>query len=519
MEKGKILDKCASFIKLLAPDFSNQLQIPADFISTFNGNVPHRFIIESTTTKKCWRVEVEEDEDGMFYFRDGWSAFAEANCLQVGNFLLFEYAEQSIFEVKIYDKNGCKQNMFVNRKESQPSTPTPTVVIDVQDEEINIVNCESDEGEPKMSRKTRQDRTRRLTMRKHNNGNHTKQMHSKLSKVGDNNTSFSVRMAKQYQFYQQTFPKAVAIEKKLASKEEVVLQDTEGRCWPVKLSHKKSGQYTLLVGKWKHFLDGNNIVIGDILNFEFLSENLVQVHVTRRSQRADHYKKTKCRSKDTKLLDTERECVMPQDNVFNDDAANDQTIEGSIATKEGECELGQRKSFAFPWSKSKAITYQLYIPKAIAKAQQLKSKDSVALRDTNGKYWPLEVKTWRNGQAGLKKGWVEFRKALEIEDGDTLEFEFVTNRRMQVNIHKHERPHETNAEEPITDTEVMNIEEPTSDVEVMDIKGPAADLMDSTAEMEVMDIKGFANDLLASNRDHSFLQTPPGFKPLEHHLL
>jgi len=128
-------------------------------VVNFNGNVPHRFIIESAITKKCWRVEVEEDDEGKVYFGEGWNDFVKEHSLEVGSFLVFEYEEQSIFQVNIYGKNGCEKTTF-GATELGVYKPEKTIEIE------EIEQSESDDHEEKLLEKHRR-RTRRLSPREY----------------------------------------------------------------------------------------------------------------------------------------------------------------------------------------------------------------------------------------------------------------------------------------------------------------------------------------------------------------
>jgi len=114
----------------------------------FDGNVPHRFIIESATTKKCCRVEVKEDEDGKVYLGEGWNDFVVQHSLEVGSFLVFEYEEQSILQVKIYGKNGCEKTTFGG---TELGLYKPEKTIEIEE----IEERDSDDHEEKCRRKTR----------------------------------------------------------------------------------------------------------------------------------------------------------------------------------------------------------------------------------------------------------------------------------------------------------------------------------------------------------------------------
>ncbi|KAL9224951.1 hypothetical protein vseg_000926 [Gypsophila vaccaria] len=499
MDEQKVCVEGTSFIKILGHDFSKQLQLPRDFTKTLNGYLPNRFFVETSMTKKCWRLEVEEDGDQTINLRGGWAAFVETHCLEDGDVLLFEYQEQSIFRVKIYGQNGCQKNVFVDPKENRSSPK----VIDLEE------YSKSESGESQIFRRTRYQKTKNLSMIK------ASRTRMKSSKVDENKMSFSVVLVKKYQFIQLTIPMAVGLERNLASKEEVVIQDAKGNCWPVRLGHKRTGHVLFLRG-WKQFLEGNNVIIGDTLYIKFITENLAEVHVTRSSKSVEfHHHDAQFHS---------RKINGQQGMLQSNNVNEDQIAEAPITPEKAEYEL-TCSSFSFPWNEKRARS-NLNIPTAIARKQKLKNKENVALRDTNGKYWPLEVKTWHNGRVALTRGWGSFWKGLAPKNGDTLTFEFLSPRRIQVSILRCDEPNEISAEEPtvhmeLTDTK-GSVNEPVDsiiDMEVMNTKDSANELFDSSIALDTMDIKGFASDLLASTQEHHLLQVPPGFEPLEQHLL
>lgn len=61
---------------------------------------------------------------------------------------------------------------------------------------------------------------------------------------------------------------------KLWSKEKLVFRDEKVCCWLVKFGYKRDGYDIFFLG-WKDFLKGNEIVFGDILNFEFILDDFV----------------------------------------------------------------------------------------------------------------------------------------------------------------------------------------------------------------------------------------------------
>ncbi|XP_021714983.1 putative B3 domain-containing protein Os03g0621600 [Chenopodium quinoa] len=424
-DKPKQSRNGASFIKVLGREFSKQLQIPEEFTANMNGYIPHRFIIESGSTRNCWRVEVEKDGDGRMYFRDGWADFVEAHSLGVGNFLLFEYEEQSIFKARIYDRNGCERSVLVDSK-GGGGQQQPQKTIDVEGEESEAL-----EYEPVLVKCHRKKPTR-LAPRKYGRGIYKKnravprayRRTAKLS-VSENNLCFSIiiHYSKKHQFHQLTIPKAISLKMKLPSKDDLKFQDVQGKCWTVTLGHRRDGRAILCHG-WREFMNENKIEHGDKLKFEFMSDELVKVHVTKASEVDEHQS-----DEVTGSLDVD----CKHDNKPSTQTPNDKEIETRMTTKKNICESGS--SFSITWKESGVRTY-LYMPKAIARVQKLMKKESIVLRDPEGKCWPLQIKNLSGGRVVLAKGWAEFYKGYGIRTGDMLEFKFVSEYLIHLSINR-----------------------------------------------------------------------------------
>ncbi|KNA16344.1 hypothetical protein SOVF_089920 [Spinacia oleracea] len=412
--KPKHSSNKASFIKVLGRDFAKQLQLPEEFTANMNGYVPHRFIIESGMTRKCWRVEVEKDEDGRMYFRDGWADFVEAHSLGVGNFLLFEYEEQSIFQARIYGRNGCERTITAdNNKGGQSQPPKP---IDVDDGE----ESEALEYEPVLE-KCHRKKPSRLAPRKYGRGIYKKKLgvprpYRRTAQVSlsEKNLSFSIiiHYSKNHQFYQLTIPKIVSLKMKLPSRDDLKFQDAEGKCWTVTLGHRRDGRAILCHG-WKEFMKENKISHGDKVQFEFVSDELVRFHVTKASEADKHQS-----DEETGSLNM-------------DSKHNDKPIEARMSAKKNSSESGT--SFSLIWKEACNRSY-LYMPKSVVRAQNMKNKESVVLRDPEGKCWPLEVKKITGDRIVVARGWAEFWKGYGISNGDLLEFKFASEYLIHLNI-------------------------------------------------------------------------------------
>uniref|UniRef100_A0A803MG77 TF-B3 domain-containing protein n=1 Tax=Chenopodium quinoa TaxID=63459 RepID=A0A803MG77_CHEQI len=367
-----------------------------------NGYIPHRFIIESGSTRNCWRVEVEKDGDGRMYFRDGWADFVEAHSLGVGNFLLFEYEEQSIFKARIYDRNGCERSVLVDSK-GGGGQQQPQKTIDVEGEESEAL-----EYEPVLVKCHRKKPTR-LAPRKYGRGIYKKNR--------------AVPRAYRRTAKLSTIPKAISLKMKLPSKDDLKFQDVQGKCWTVTLGHRRDGRAILCHG-WREFMNENKIEHGDKLKFEFMSDELVKVHVTKASEVDEHQS-----DEVTGSLDVD----CKHDNKPSTQTPNDKEIETRMTTKKNICESGS--SFSITWKESGVRTY-LYMPKAIARVQKLMKKESIVLRDPEGKCWPLQIKNLSGGRVVLAKGWAEFYKGYGIRTGDMLEFKFVSEYLIHLSINR-----------------------------------------------------------------------------------
>ncbi|XP_026424657.1 putative B3 domain-containing protein At5g66980 isoform X1 [Papaver somniferum] len=69
--------------------------------------IPYDSILRSPSG--CWNVKVREEKDGGLSFWKGWPDFAEAHCLQAGDFVTMKYIGNSQFVVTLYGNNGCEK--------------------------------------------------------------------------------------------------------------------------------------------------------------------------------------------------------------------------------------------------------------------------------------------------------------------------------------------------------------------------------------------------------------------------
>ncbi|XP_026417640.1 B3 domain-containing protein Os01g0723500-like isoform X2 [Papaver somniferum] len=111
-----------SFFKVMIGDFGKRLKVPVNFVGNFNGMIPYDSILRSPSG--CWNVKVREEEDGGLSFWKGWPDFAEAHCLQEGDFVTMKYIGNSQFVVTLYGNNGCEKVLSPTGSNGVKSIPS-----------------------------------------------------------------------------------------------------------------------------------------------------------------------------------------------------------------------------------------------------------------------------------------------------------------------------------------------------------------------------------------------------------
>ncbi|XP_057537603.1 uncharacterized protein LOC130815229 isoform X2 [Amaranthus tricolor] len=522
--KRKISFRRGSFVKVLDDNYTEKLAMPPSFVNIFEGEIPPWFILEISGSRKCWRVDVENDENGRVYLSYGFNCFIKAHSLEAGNFLLFEYEKPSILQVKIYEKDGSEranESTFeleyeIRASESPKQTPKihegrptesprQTSIIHVggyaefprQTPIFNDVGYSETPRQPQIIREVGPFDSAKQSMKVHqeeltlwtalpsksrihegersesprhppivHEGEHagTPRQLPKIREVGRSeflrqtpgvqekqvtpwprvpsirygaceiqrnvinttkrkkcmmtatgqNACFSLTWRKASHFlYYVTIPKPILVGKTYSNKETVLLKDTEGNSWPMELRVRQDGRVDLAKG-WREFVNDSDLMTGDVLIFEFLSNNMIQVQVVRANQVVNPSEREQDRKIEPKQL-------------FNTPL----TVGNARVASEIKS-----SSFSVTWSLLSRNTY-LNIPKAIAIKQKLVDKDIVVLCDPEGRKWSIGVRTRpSDGRIGLGHGLSDFLKAYGIDVGDTLIFEFVTERMIKVHIIK-----------------------------------------------------------------------------------
>lgn len=61
-------------------------------------------------TGKCWAVELEQRRDGLFFCKR-WPGFVKDHLIELEDFLIFYYVGSSEFDVTIYDRSCCEEDV------------------------------------------------------------------------------------------------------------------------------------------------------------------------------------------------------------------------------------------------------------------------------------------------------------------------------------------------------------------------------------------------------------------------
>ncbi|KAJ8572309.1 hypothetical protein K7X08_008820 [Anisodus acutangulus] len=100
MEKG--------FFKIFLPkNSSKRLKIPTTFVDNKNGKLPRKVSLRDRFGN-MWPIRVAKTERD-FYFEYGWEKFIEDNTLEFGDFLVFDYEGNGLFDFKLFGITGCEK--------------------------------------------------------------------------------------------------------------------------------------------------------------------------------------------------------------------------------------------------------------------------------------------------------------------------------------------------------------------------------------------------------------------------
>ncbi|KAL7157898.1 hypothetical protein ABFS83_02G107100 [Erythranthe nasuta] len=114
-------DYLPEFFKVYVSEiYSERMRIPPDFIEKFGRKKP-AIVTLKTTSGISFRADMNKINK-CWYLEKGWPEFVKENSVEEGDFLTFAYGGKSVFNVKVFAKNGCIKNVD-NLEEDEPSEP------------------------------------------------------------------------------------------------------------------------------------------------------------------------------------------------------------------------------------------------------------------------------------------------------------------------------------------------------------------------------------------------------------
>nr|DAD40567.1 TPA_asm: hypothetical protein HUJ06_014890 [Nelumbo nucifera] len=258
--------------------------------------------------------------------------FVKHHSLELGDFLVFKYDGNSVFDVKIFGRSGCEKNESLYCKsgceENEP--------LDYRKHrEPSFVNIkEESDARGRFNKKTQVKET--YSERIHEMSGETKYGSTKSKRSSSANAAedrlietarffkpknphFTVYV-KRSMPYTVIVPKEMVIINLLDIKPHVVLYDLYGKSWPVKVSFWKDGRATFSTG-WSAFWRESNLRKNDKCIFEFTGQrgrkgSIVRIYIIRSglgTSKMDSTKSQDRRSEDdhvgTEQFKAKKQCI------------------------------------------------------------------------------------------------------------------------------------------------------------------------------------------------------------------
>ncbi|GMP35394.1 hypothetical protein CsSME_00007843 [Camellia sinensis var. sinensis] len=128
-----------SFFKIMIGDnFSKVLFLPPKFARTVSDLIDQKTELEDASGQR-WTVTLSK-YDGSLAFQQGWPAFSLEHGLEIGDFVLFHYIEQSHFVVQIYGKSGCEKLYFSKENSNQKKRTRADRDSSAKDEQCHTID-------------------------------------------------------------------------------------------------------------------------------------------------------------------------------------------------------------------------------------------------------------------------------------------------------------------------------------------------------------------------------------------
>ncbi|KAJ0961052.1 hypothetical protein J5N97_000953 [Dioscorea zingiberensis] len=346
-----------SFFKVMVGEFKSSMRIPPCFVKHLKGSM--KSVLRSNNGGGVWRVRMEK-LGGSLFFKGGWESFVEAHSVTAGDFLVFVYDADLGFDVTVYGKNCCEKEL-----------PAPMKTEDV-------VGCST----PPL-------REQNTEKRSEYGWAHARSSR-KLVKEGTFEAASAFKtvhphffgVCRRTRLNHMTVPQPLVRECGLNEKKSVILRDSLGGSWSVKVKPRKDGRLDFTNG-WADFRREKQLVFGDVCLFEFVQEGkVVNVHIFR-------VKEETAETKSGKLIESQKR------HLTNNG--------GQRAFKAAASFKSRHSHFLVSWKP--AYKYKVRIPMVHVKRHELQKKERLIIHDPCGKSWPVFLHIRPKGDVDLSSGW------------------------------------------------------------------------------------------------------------------
>ncbi|CAL5369572.1 unnamed protein product [Camellia sinensis] len=284
------------FFKVYLPDQNSQrLRVPPDFVKHFNGTIPNNAILKDLGGK-IWHVEMEEAENGI-YFKNGWQRFANDHSLVFGDFVLFTYKGNSLFDAKVFGKNGClKEEAFANKCMNEETSNADKIAVPVKIKEESeeehtcfepIHNCKRKYSEIGRKRsKNSLGKSKRLVREASSDGITKRTLHPIVPRAiqGDEEAlEVASKFVSKFPFFKIAMKPAYItggvmnipsrfLKSYMEKDRESVILLVSDQSWPVKVIRSRKSVCNFS-GGWRVFRRENTLKPGDVCIFELVDRN------------------------------------------------------------------------------------------------------------------------------------------------------------------------------------------------------------------------------------------------------
>ncbi|EOY14620.1 AP2/B3-like transcriptional factor family protein, putative isoform 2, partial [Theobroma cacao] len=300
-------------------------KIPVGFNRNLEGRTSGSVLLRGPSGYS-WVVELVRKDDDLL-FVEGWADFVRDHSVECGDFLVFRYDGDLVFDVKVFDQSSCEKEAAFHCKCSQGGSEYDRIVGQKRGREDGGVSLDQDcEGLVKRTRESSSEFDRDVADKEHcgyepilaaktrrglascdeNNegtilktsGTEDLNLHGggctpmvaefeekKVAQSFNSSFPFFVRIMKRFNVsgsYTLNIPYQFAMEHLPKCKTEIVLRNLKGACWTVN-SVPTTRVHTshTLCGGWLGFVRSNEIKVGDICIFEFVRKFELRVHILR----------------------------------------------------------------------------------------------------------------------------------------------------------------------------------------------------------------------------------------------